>query len=265
VAFDRITLLEGDTADTPTGGGTQGSRSVQLGGSAILLASREVLEKARTLAAHLLEASRDDVVPFDDGLGVAGVPAAAISWPDLAAAAHDPARLPAGMAPGLMAAPGFTQADSTYPFGAHLAVVEVDAETGKVTLLRMVAVDDCGTVVNPLLAAGQVHGGVASGIGQALYEESVFDAEGNPLTISFADYALPTAAELPMFEVHHTETPTPMNPLGAKGIGESGTIGSVPAVQNAVVDALSHLGVRHIDLPCTPERVWRAIQDAPVA
>jgi carbon-monoxide dehydrogenase large subunit len=125
-----------------------------------------------------------------------------------------------------------------------------------------VAVDDCGTIVNPLLAAGQVHGGVASGIGQALFEESVFDADGNPLTITFADYALPSAAELPSFEVHHTVTPTPMNPLGAKGIGESGTIGSIPAVQNAVVDALAHLGVRHIDLPCTPERVWRALRDA---
>lgn len=262
VDFDRITLLEGDTATTPYGGGTQGSRSVQIGGSAVLLASREVLDKARRVAAHLLEASPDDIVGFDGGLGVAGVPATALAWADLAAAAADADRLPPGMEPGLAGAPGFVQAGSTYPFGAHLAVVEVDRETGKVTLVRMVAVDDCGTIVNPLLAAGQVHGGVASGIGQALFEESVFDADGNPQSITYADYGLPSAADLPMFEVHHTVTPTPMNPLGAKGIGESGTIGSVPAVQNAVVDALAHLGVRHVDLPCTAERVWRAMQEA---
>jgi aerobic carbon-monoxide dehydrogenase large subunit len=156
----------------------------------------------------------------------------------------------------------FDQGAATFPFGAHIAVVEVDQDTGKVTLLRHIAVDDCGTVLNPLLVEGQQHGGVAAGISQALYEQVQYDAEGNPLTANFMDYAMPSAAEFPSFEVHSTETPTPLNPLGAKGIGEASTIGATPAVQNAVIDALSHLGVRHLDLPCTSERVWQAIQDA---
>jgi carbon-monoxide dehydrogenase large subunit len=154
------------------------------------------------------------------------------------------------------------QPANTYPFGAHIAVVEVDTETGAVHLLRMVAVDDCGRVLNPLLAEGQVHGGLAQGIAQALFENFAYDDEGTPLTATLADYLVPSAAELPGYETAHTETPTPLNPLGAKGIGESGTIGSTPAVQNAVVDAVAHLGVRHIDMPTTPERVWRAIQEA---
>ena len=156
----------------------------------------------------------------------------------------------------------FTQAGATYPFGAHVAVVEVDTETGLVRPLRHVAVDDCGQILNPLIVTGQQHGGIAQGMAQALWEHFVYDGEGNPLTSTLADYAMPSAAELPSFEASNTETPSPLNPLGAKGIGESGTIGSTPAVQNAVVDALSHLGIRHIDMPCTPERVWRAIRDA---
>ncbi len=156
----------------------------------------------------------------------------------------------------------FHQDGATFPFGAHIAVVEVDSATGKVRLVRHVAVDDCGTVLAPLLVEGQQHGGIAAGVGQALFEEIVFDSDGNPVTSNLADYGIPTAAELPSFEAHSTETPTPLNPLGAKGIGEAATIGATPAVQNAVIDALSHLGVRHIDLPCTPERVWRTIRDA---
>ena len=151
---------------------------------------------------------------------------------------------------------------ATFPFGAHVAVVEIDSDTGRVAFLRHVAVDDCGRVLNPLLVTGQQHGGVAQGAAQALYEQVVFDVDGNPLTANLADYAMPSAAELPSFESANTQTPTHLNPLGAKGIGESGTIGSTPAVQNAVVDALSHLGIRHLDMPCTPERVWRAIRDA---
>jgi carbon-monoxide dehydrogenase large subunit len=154
------------------------------------------------------------------------------------------------------------QSAQTYPFGAHVSVVEVDIETGAVHLLRHVAVDDCGRVLNPLLTEGQVHGGLAQGIAQALFEEFSYDADGTPLTTTLADYLMPSAAELPSYETAHTETPTPLNPLGAKGIGESGTIGSTPAVQNAIVDAVAHFGVRHIDMPCTPERVWRAIQEA---
>ena len=161
---------------------------------------------------------------------------------------------------GLAAQLDFDQGEATFPFGAHIAVVEVDRDTGPVTLLRHIAVDDCGTVLNPLLVEGQQHGGVAAGVSQALYEAVHYDDDGNPLTANFADYAIPSAAEFPMFEVPSTETPTPLNPLGAKGIGEASTIGSTPAVQNAVIDALAHLGVRHIDLPCTSEAVWRAIQ-----
>ena len=154
------------------------------------------------------------------------------------------------------------QAGSTFPFGAHVSVVEVDTETGRVVPVRHFAVDDCGLIVNPLLVDGQVHGGLASGIAQALWEQYLYDEDGNPLTTTLADYAMPSAAELPSFSVAHTETPSPLNSIGAKGIGESATVGSTPAVQNAVVDALSHLGVRHIDMPCTPERVWRAIRNA---
>ncbi len=168
-----------------------------------------------------------------------------------------------GDLPGILAAEDdFEQAGSTFPFGAHIAVVEVDLDTGEVRVVRHVAVDDCGTVLNPLLVQGQQHGGVAAGIGQALYEEVRHDDAGNPLTANLADYGIPTAAELPSFDVRSTETPSPLNPLGAKGIGEAATIGSTPAVQNAVIDALAHLGVRHLDMPCTSERVWRAIRDA---
>ena len=154
------------------------------------------------------------------------------------------------------------QSGASFPFGAHVSVVEVDTETGRVEPIRHIAVDDCGRILNPMLVDGQVHGGLASGISQALWEEMVYDAEGNPLTSTLAEYAIPSAAEFPQFEVAHTETPSPLNPLGAKGIGESATVGSTPAVQNAVVDALSHLGVRHIDMPCSPERVWRTIEHA---
>jgi carbon-monoxide dehydrogenase large subunit len=199
----------------------------------------------------------------DGGLEVAGVPARAITWGDLASAAKDSTKLPEGIEPGPLAHElDFDGTDSTYPFGSHVSVVEVDTETGRVKMLRHIAVDDCGRILNPLLVDGQVHGGLASGISQALWEEMVYDDDGNPLTSTLAEYGIPSAAEFPQFEVAHTETPSPLNPLGAKGIGESATVGSTPAVQNAVVDALSHLGVRHVDMPCTPERVWRTIEDA---
>jgi carbon-monoxide dehydrogenase large subunit len=263
IPMDRVTLVQSDTAVVPRGSGTMGSRSLQIGGSALYKASEEVLAKAKTLAAHLLEANVDDIVLNDDGrLGVAGVPASALSWAELAQAAKDPARLPAGMEPALAHALDFNQGDATYPFGAHVAVVEVDMETGRVEHLRHVAVDDCGRVLNPLLVAGQQHGGIAQGSAQALWEAVLYDEDGNPLTGNLMDYAIPSAAEMPSFEASNTETPTPLNPLGAKGIGESGTIGSTPAVQNAVVDAVSHLGITHIDMPLTAERVWRAINSA---
>ena len=192
------------------------------------------------------------------------MPAGALTWAELGRRApRHPRAARRRRGARVLAAEGeFDQGDATFPFGAHIAVVEVDLDTGEVRVVRHVAVDDCGTVLNPLLVEGQQHGGVAAGIGQALYEEVRHDDEGNPLTANLADYGIPTAAELPSFDVRSTETPTPLNPLGAKGIGEASTIGSTPAVQNAVIDALAHLGVRHLDMPCTSERVWRAIRDA---
>ena len=259
---EQIDFVDGDTELVPRGMGTGGSRSTQIGGTAVHLASEAVLAKARSIAAHLLEADEQDVVVADGGLEVVGVPASRLSWSELALAAADPVNLPPGVAPGLFADPGFSQdVHGTSPFGCHVAVVEVDAQTGAVDLVRMLAVDDCGTVINPLLAEGQVHGGLLAGIGQALYEEIRYDSHGNPLTTTFADYAMPSAAELPSFETSHTVTPSPHNPLGVKGLGEAGTTGSIGAVQNAVVDAVAHLGIRHIELPLTPERVWTALQD----
>jgi carbon-monoxide dehydrogenase large subunit len=260
IDMSRISLINSDTRDVPRGSGTMGSRSLQTAGSAVHVASTEVLDRAKRLAGHLLEADPSDIVTGDGGLQVAGVPSSSVSWADLAAASKDASKLPEGMdAAPLRHELDFDGSDSTFPFGSHVAVVEVDTETGQVQLVRHVAVDDCGRILNPLLVAGQQHGGIAQGAAQALFEWVQYDEDGNPLTSTLVDYAIPSAAELPSFEVSNTETDSPRNPLGAKGIGESGTIGSTPAIQNAVVDAVAHLGVWHIDMPCTPERVWRAI------
>jgi carbon-monoxide dehydrogenase large subunit len=252
VPMDGIRVVQSDTAEVSSGRGTFGSRSLQLGGSAIRGACVTLVEKARDEAARRLEAGVEDIVRFDDGrFGVSGVPGSALSWAELAysdvvlVAEHD-----------------FTQEDQAYSFGCHVAVAEVDLETGDARLVRHVAVDDCGTILNLMLVEGQVHGGVAQGASQALYEEFIYDADGNPLTTSLIDYAIPGIGDLPNIETLHIETPTPLNPLGAKGIGESGTTGSTPAVQNAVIDAVSHLGVRHIDMPMHPMRVWEAIRAA---
>jgi len=257
IPVEHITLVDGDTDRVRTGGGTGGSRSLQLGGSAVRGATEAMVTKAKQLAARLLEADEADIVvdTASGTIGVAGVPAQALTWGDLAAKAQE-------VGEQLDGEFDFHQEGATFPFGAHIAVVEVDAGTGKVRLVRHIAVDDCGTVLAPLLVEGQQHGGIAAGVGQALFEEVCFDDDGNPITSNLAEYAIPSAAELPSFEVHSTETPTPLNPLGAKGIGEAATIGATPAVQNAVIDAVAHLGVRHIDLPCTPERVWKTIRDA---
>jgi aerobic carbon-monoxide dehydrogenase large subunit len=263
VEADQVDVVHSDTAALPRGDGTMGSRSLQVGGSAVAEAAAQVLDKAAALAAHLLEAPAEDVALFPgEGLGVAGAPETALGWAELAAAAADHARRPPGMGPGLAAAVDFELDRSTFPFGAHLAVCEVDTETGLVRLLRHLAVDDAGKILNPVLAEGQVQGGIAQGVAQALFEEVRYDEDGNCLNGNLASYAMPTAADLPAFETERTQTPTPLNPLGAKGIGEAGTIGATPAVQNAVVDALAHLGVTHIDMPLTPERVWRAIEAA---
>jgi carbon-monoxide dehydrogenase large subunit len=258
VALEQIEVIHGDTDIVPRGGGTGGSRSLQLGGSAVHQAATDVVERARQLAADVMEANPIDIV-LDKTLGlfhVAGTPAVTKTWSELGAAALEREGAP------LMAEVDFEYPGATFPFGTHAAVVEVDTETGLVRLVRHIAVDDAGRIMNPLLAEGQVHGGIAQGAAQALLEEFVYDAEGNPLTANLADYSFISAAELPSFETAFTETPTARNSLGAKGIGESGTIGSTPAVQNAVVDALMALGVRHLDMPATPEHVWRAIEDA---
>lgn len=261
IPIGRIRVVQSDTALVSRGHGTVASRSMQIGGSALHRASQEVLEHAKNLAARLLEASPDDIVAYVDGtVGVAGVPTKALRWAELAQIASDSTRRPDGWDEELAVSVDFNQGDATYPFGAHIAVVEVDTETGRVSLLRHIAVDDCGRVLNPLIVAGQVHGGIAQGVAQALYEGVAYDDEGNPVTATLVDYAVPSAAELPSFELGELVTPTLRNPLGAKGIGESGTMGSTPAVQNAVIDALVPFGVRHLDMPLTPERVWRAIQ-----
>jgi carbon-monoxide dehydrogenase large subunit len=258
IPIEDIDVVHSDTSLVPRGVGTFGSRSLQAGGVAVHQASELVVDKARALAADLLEANPDDVVldRVDGRFHVAGTPAAGKSWGELAAAAAS-----AGTEGGLAATADFTAPGATFPFGAHVAVVEVDTETGMVVVERMVAVDDAGRILNPLLAEGQVHGGLAQGVAQALLEEVHYDTDGNPLTSNLADYAMVTATELPSFETVHMETPTPLNPLGAKGIGESGTVGSTPAVQNAVVDALAHLGVRHVDMPTSPQRVWNVIAE----
>ncbi len=253
--LDHVDVRFGDTDEIARGEGTMGSRSIQIGGPALGGAANLVVEKARELAGRYFEAAVGDIVlDRDRGLfHVVGTPARTIGWSELADSAQPEDKFAAEFL--------FDPEGATFPFGAHGALVEVDLDTGLVKLLRMVAVDDAGTLINPLLAEGQIHGGLAQGIGQALMESFFYDEMGNPKTTNFADYPVISACELPSFEIHSQETPTPLNPLGAKGIGESGTIGSTPAVQNAVIDALSDFGVRHIELPLTPERVWRAINN----
>ena len=255
VPIDQIEIVHGDTDVVPAGGITGGSRSVQKAGVALADASDKLVAEARRLAAELLEAGEGDVV-LDTASGrfhVVGAPGAnSVGWIEVAATMgeRDP----------LECVSDFEGGDATFPFGAYVAVVEVDVDTGVVDLQRMFSIDDAGTIVNPMLALGQVHGGIAQGIAQGMFEEFTYDGDGNPLTSNLADYSFPSAADLPPFESQLQETPSPNNALGAKGIGESGTIGAPPAVQNAVIDALSHLGVRHIDMPVTAERVWRAMR-----
>jgi aerobic carbon-monoxide dehydrogenase large subunit len=259
IPIEKITVSKGDTDVVPRGTGTYGSKSTQIGGVAAGKASEEVVEIGKRLAAAELEAAPEDMVlDVDQGrFHVTGAPSPALSWGDLASRLESEGRL------GELAAEvDFQAAQPTFPFGAHVAVVEVDTETGAVELTRMVAVDDAGRIINPLVAEGQVHGGVVAGIAQALYEELTYDSEGNPQNANLVTYGIPAATELPAIEVVGMETPTPINPLGVKGIGESGTIGATPAVHNAVIDALSPYGVRHIDMPVNGEIVWRAIRSA---
>jgi carbon-monoxide dehydrogenase large subunit len=254
IPVENIELVWGDTDLTPVGSGTMGSRSLQQGGNAVFAVSAELVNKAKSVAARLLEASEQDIVLDKDSASfhVAGTPAMAKTWADLALAEKQSG--------GLVHSDFIAVSGATFPFGSHVAIVEVDTETGKVTHIAHTACDDAGTVLNPLLLEGQIHGGVAQGAAQALLEEVLYDLDGNPITSNLADYGFISAAELPSVTVVHMETPTPINLLGAKGIGESGTIGSTPAVQSAVIDAVAHFGVKHIDMPTTAEKVWAAIQ-----
>jgi len=252
IPFEKIEFRFGDTDDIIRGGGTGGSRSLQVGGSAVKLATDAVIEKARQRAADLLEAAVEDVVidTVRGGFHVVGSPAPMRTWSELMVGIDAP----------IEAEVDYVPEGATFPFGTHVCVVEVDIETGAVGVVRHIACDDAGTIINPLIVDGQVHGGIAQGVAQALLEVVAYDPDGNPITSNLADYGIISAAELPSFERVPMETPTPRNPLGAKGIGEAGTIGATPAVHNAVIDAVSHLGVTHIDMPCTSVNVWNAIQ-----
>lgn len=262
VSPDDVAVLHGDTAVASLGRDTYGSRSLAVGGVAVHLACEKVVDKAKKVAAHMLEASEDDI-EFEGGkFSVAGSPDQSVAIGDVAATAYLGADLPEGMEPGLNEQYVFDPPNFTWPFGTHICVVEVDTETGKVTIPKYVAVDDCGPVVNPAIVDGQLHGGIAQGIAQALYEEAVYDEDGNLHTSTMVDYMIPGAPEMPNFILDQTETPSPTNPMGVKGIGESGAIGSSPAVINAVIDALSHEGVTHIDMPATPWKVWQTLEEA---
>ncbi|MDP9464606.1 MAG: molybdopterin-dependent oxidoreductase, partial [Actinomycetota bacterium] len=252
VPMDAVDVVHGDTDEVPAGGLTVGSRSVQVAGSSLVVAAGKLADAARERAANLLEAAVEDVVLDADAgtFHVAGSSLPAVSWADVARTDGE----------ALVGIGDFKAAQPTFPFGAHVAVVDVDTETGQVTVRRIIAVDDAGTLLNPLIVDGQIHGGICQGVAQALLEWMQYDEDGNPVTSNFADYPVISAAELPSFELVHMETPTWVNPLGAKGAGESGTIGSIPAVLNAVIDALAPFGVRHLDGPATPQRVWQAME-----
>jgi aerobic carbon-monoxide dehydrogenase large subunit len=257
-----VEVFHGDTMVAPFGRDTYGSRSLAVGGTAVYGAAEKVLAKARLIAAHLLEASETDLQFVDGTFSVAGTSGPSITIQEVAGAASLAADLPDGMEPNLTADYHFDPPNFTWPFGTHICVVEVDTETGMTTVRRFVAVDDCGRIVNPQIVDGQLHGGIAQGIAQALYEHATFDEDGQPTAATLADYAVPAASDLPSFDLDQTVTLSPTNPLGAKGIGESGAIGSSPAVVNAAIDALAARGVTHLDMPLTPQRVWRALDGA---
>jgi aerobic carbon-monoxide dehydrogenase large subunit len=288
VALEDVTVIHGDTSIVQYGIGTFGSRGLAVGGTAMFMAIEKLKEKASKIAAHMLKTEHSSVI-FKEGkfskeaaraaaaagsvpepdVPVGQAPAGALPEPnlddkkisiqDIALAAHIARELPPGMEPGMSATHFFEPANFTFPFGTHICVVEIDKETGETRIIKYVAVDDCGKVINPMIVEGQVHGGIVQAIGQALYEEVVYDEQGQLLTGTLMDYALPKAAMIPHLELDRTETPSPVNPMGVKGVGEAGTIGATPAVVSAVVDALSPFGVRHLDMPLRPERVWQAI------
>jgi aerobic carbon-monoxide dehydrogenase large subunit len=256
VDINDVLVIHGDTAIVQYGIGTFGSRGLAIGGTAIAMATDKVVAKARKLAAHMIGADEESIT-FENGRFVGSPTDKSVTIQEVALAAHVAQNIPPDFEPGLVATHFFEPKNFTFPFGTHISVVEVDKETGELKIVRYVAVDDCGKQINPLLVAGQVHGGIAQGLAQALYEEVIYDENGQLLTGELMDYAVPKAHQLPHYECDHTETPTDVNPLGAKGVGEAGTIGSTPCIANAVIDALAPLGVQHIDLPLRPEKVWR--------
>jgi aerobic carbon-monoxide dehydrogenase large subunit len=260
--IEDIAIVENDTAQVPFGNGTFNSRSMPVGGSAIKQSLEKIIAKAKKIAAHLLKVAEEDILFQDGQFMVRGAHSRKLTFKEASRAAYLASDYPAGLEPGLEEQSFYDPVAFTSPFGSYIAVVEVDAETGAVTIERFVAVDDCGNIVNPMLTAGQVHGGLAQGIGQALFEGVEYDERGQLLTGTLMDYALPRAEDLPTFETDHTVTPTPVNALGVKGIGEAGAIGAPPAIVNAVVDALSPFGIRHLDMPMKGETVWRVIQQA---
>jgi carbon-monoxide dehydrogenase large subunit len=260
VPIEDIVVLHGDTNIAHFGRDTYGSRGLAVGGSAIVMCIDKILLKAKALAAHLLETTAD-FVEFSNGVFTApGVTERAIPWAELTAASYIAKSLPPGLEPGLEASSFFEPGNFTFPFGTHICAVDIDRDTGKVSITDYVAVDDCGPQINPLLVEGQVQGGIAQSIGQALFEQTIYDESGQLLTGEFMDYAIPRASDIPRYILGHTVTPSPVNPLGVKGVGEAGTIGATPAIANAVLDALGPLGITHLDLPLSPERVWNAIQ-----
>lgn len=262
IPVEDIEVIHGDTNAIPMGWGTYGSRTTAVGGTAVYKATQKVIEKAKKLSAHLLEANPEDIVHDHDKYYVQGSPSKVKTIQEVALMANLAWNMPEGMEPGLEESNFHDPTNFTYPFGAHVCVVEVDEETGEVKILRYIAVDDVGKVINPMIVDGQVHGGVAQGIGQALFEHAIYDENGNLLTGSMLDYTVPNATQIPHIETARTETPCPHNLTGVKGVGETGTIASTQAVVNAVCDALAPLGIKNIDMPLTPERVWRAIQAA---
>jgi len=259
--MEDVDVVFGDTLVIPQGVGTRASRSIVVGGSAIVTASQRVKAKATEIAAGLLHIDPEFVVLEGGRFFTEDIPDRYVSWPDVANVAHGSPSPPGGIERGLEATSYWEPPDYTYPYSANVAVVRIDKDTGEVKLTSYVSVDDCGTVVNPMVVEGQVHGGLAQGIGAALFEEAVWDDSGQLVTGSFMDYAMPLAQEFPMFTIDRTVTPSPLNPLGVKGMGESPTVAAVPALVNAVVDAMAHLGVTHVDIPLKPEKVWRVLRE----
>src|SRR5438552_13691134 len=254
--------MHGDTSVAPYGRDTYGSRGMVVGGSAIVMSVDKVIAKAKQFAAHLFETTTDHVELANGRFTAPGVSNREIAWPDIAGAAYVANSPPRGVEPGLEASSFFEPGNFTFPFGTHICAVDIDRETGQVTIKRYATVDDCGPQINPLLVEGQVQGGIAHSLGQVLFEQTVYDENGQLLSGEFMDYAMPRAKDIPDYLMDSTVTPSPSNPMGIKGVGEAGTIGATPAIANAVMDALSPLGIRHLDLPLTPEKIWRAI--APV-